>query len=238
MAPAVDEVTGQRQVALLAGAAVQLDEGGLDLGVAAHAVDAALARAEDRVDVVGEAPGDVEEPGAAGGAPERDRRLDQVPGAVQLVAPVQLGPAPVGAHHLVVGLEVAAVLLGLGEQPGDLLDAFGQPGRLVGAGGRVPELPGDRFQPLVDVRVEERQVVDVLAGRGARREAEVVEVARLREAFVAVGDADVGVDRTAGGPEAAGDLGVARGPQLGAGRCGRHEGAGDGSGADGHVRAP
>ena len=65
VAAAVDEVLRRVQVARLAGLAIQLDQRGLDLRVAADAVDLALAGAERRRDEVGEPAGDVEQPGSA-----------------------------------------------------------------------------------------------------------------------------------------------------------------------------
>src|SRR5262249_60453595 len=69
---------GKVEVAPLAGLAVELDQRHLDLGMA-RCRDAP-AGPEERVQVVGEALGDRQEPVVAGSPPERDRRLDQAAG--------------------------------------------------------------------------------------------------------------------------------------------------------------
>ena len=89
---------------------------------------------------------------------------------------------------LVVGVQVAVVLLDVREQPRGLVDEVVQ-GGLRAAG----ELPAGRLERLVHVGVGERQAAEV-AVRAARDAAQVVEVAALLDVGDAVRERDVAVD--------------------------------------------
>ena len=99
--------------------------------------------------MVGEVPGHLEQPGLAGGPAVRHRGLDQVAGAVQLVAVLQMR-VPGTAGDLDPGVEVAVRLLGLGQQRGDVTRE-----RAHARLGRPAHLPADRLERLVHVGVHE-----------------------------------------------------------------------------------
>ena len=200
LATFVDELPGQFEVAAFAGEPVELDECGLDLGVS---VDAGVAVAQEHLDeVVGEAPGDREEPFVAAYPGAGNRRLDQVAGAVHLVAVLQLGVALGRLDHLVVGVEVAVVALRGEEEFGRLGDEVEQ---VVVAD--PPGLPGHRLELLVEVGVGEPRTAE-LDLAGAAGEPEVVEVARLFELLQAERNAGVAVDLLPAGQRPAGELHV------------------------------
>ena len=102
------------QVALLPGGAVELHQGHLDLGVPAGAL--LFRGAEDRVDVVRGAAGNLEQAGLARPALEGNRGLDEVPDAVHLVAVVEVRPAPGRVGHLDEAVQVAVGRLRGGNQ--------------------------------------------------------------------------------------------------------------------------
>src|SRR5262249_39052868 len=106
----VQQEASQIQVPLLAGLAVQLHQRCLDLRVAGRGRP--LAGAKRRVDVVGEAPRDSQQTVAAGSPAMSDGGLEQMPGAVELVAVPEVDPAPPWLSHRVVRVEVAIRLLG------------------------------------------------------------------------------------------------------------------------------
>src|SRR5262249_12203798 len=82
VAALLDELPGQPQVLLSPGLAVQLNEGGLDDGMPVQP----LPRTEERAgQVIGEPCRAVYEPGRASRPGVRDRRLEQVTRAVELV---------------------------------------------------------------------------------------------------------------------------------------------------------
>ena len=82
---------GQLEVARVAGGAVQLDERQLDLRVTAHGV--AAVGTELAVDVLGELEGHPREVAVDAGLERGGGGLEQVPEAVQLVPPLQVGVA-------------------------------------------------------------------------------------------------------------------------------------------------
>src|SRR5256885_999337 len=84
-------MTSAKRPSPLARLAVQLDQRHLDLGVAG--CGRLLARAEQTVDVVGEAGGHAKQAVAAGRAVMGDGGLEEMAGAVQLVAVAEVGPA-------------------------------------------------------------------------------------------------------------------------------------------------
>ena len=148
VAALIQQEAGQVEIAALAGLAVQLHQRRLDLGVAGRGRP--LAGAEGRVDVVGEAAGDVQQAIAAGRAVVRDGRLEQVASAVELVAVPEVDPAPARLGDGVVRVEVAVRFLGRLDDVDRLLDQRFQ----IGVG--LPsQLEGGRLDPLVDVRVHE-----------------------------------------------------------------------------------
>ena len=146
LAALVEKEQRQFEVAFLLGGPVELDEGQLDLLVAAGLV--ALVGAENRVDVVGQFAGDLEQLVLAGGLPVGDRRLDQVAGAVQFVAELVAFPAILRLDEGVIGVEVAVRLLGGGDEVDDRVGPLLQIGVAL-VGQRV----GDAFQHLVHVGI-------------------------------------------------------------------------------------
>ena len=132
--------------------------------MSANAVDLARLGAECVHDQVGNPPSHLEQVRVAGGPVQRHGRLDQVTGAVQLVSPLQLDEPFAGESHLEVRVEVAVGLLGVAEQPLGLGQLLAQSVGQRRIQHRIAERPGDCLQPLVHVAVQERQVVDIVAG--------------------------------------------------------------------------
>ena len=205
VAATVDVEPGELEVAGLARHPEQLDERHLDLGVAVDAVGAV--RPQGRVDGVCRAAGNGQQPVVAERPVPGDRRLDEMADAVQLVAELQVAVFAPRRQDLDERVEVAVVSL----RRGDEVD------RLVGHGRdavvpRPPELPAHALEPLVDVRVEERErPVEhdperaVAPGRGPGREPEVLEVAGLDQLLEGVRQRPLAVRTQPLGPEAAGD---------------------------------
>ena len=110
----VDEVRGEVEVAAVAGEAVELDEGELDLLVAVVAALLAGAGAEGGADVGDVALEDVEEAAAAGGEEVGDAAFEEVAEVVELVVVAEVGPALVGLAAEVPGVEVAVRAPGRG----------------------------------------------------------------------------------------------------------------------------
>ena len=92
--------------------------------------------------------GDVEQRAPPGGAVVRDRRLGEVAQAVHLVQDLEVGPALGRAVDAEVGVEVAVLVLGRGEQLGQVVELVGE--RRIGPGRQAPRR---RLHPLVDVGV-------------------------------------------------------------------------------------
>src|SRR5207253_6152772 len=91
-APAVLEKEGRKvEVTPLTGLSVQLGQRHLDLRMSGRRH--APAGAELGMQIVGEAPCDRQQPIVTGGAAKRDRRLDEMAGAVELVPVREVGPA-------------------------------------------------------------------------------------------------------------------------------------------------
>ena len=111
----LDPLAGQLQVRPVPGLPVQLHQRHLDLGMTG--CHDALPRAEHGVDGVGEAPGDAEQAVVPGGAAMRDRRLEEVPRAVELVPVGEVGPAPARLGHRPVRVDVSVGALRRGHQP-------------------------------------------------------------------------------------------------------------------------
>jgi hypothetical protein len=210
LAPQLQHPGGQGQVAAVAGDPGQLDQGHLDAGVAVHPLPAG--GPELLVDPVGGPDGDLEQPVVAQSPVPGHGRLDQMAGAVELVAPGEVGVRPPPGHDLDVAVEVAVGTLGGGHQPDRLVG-----GRLKGRVRGPPELPARRLQPLVDVGVQEREgrprgvgggpVAAAVPGLGPGGQPEVVEGPGPPQLVEAVGEGVLAVDPLALGQEAAGEPG-------------------------------
>jgi hypothetical protein len=94
--------------------------------------------------------------------------------AIELMSPLQLDEPFARESHLEVRVEVAIGLLGVAEQPLGLGQLLAQPVGLRRIQRRIGERPADRLQPLIQVAVEKRQVVDVAAGSTVRGQLQVV----------------------------------------------------------------
>ena len=125
----VDEVLREAQVFGLTGGLRQLAEGELDFLVAGIAALLALAAAEDGGDGVRVAAHHVEEDARARGLVVGDGGLDEVAGAVEFVAVVEVRPALVRRDEREVAVEVAVWLLGGGDD-GDIALERGLCGRV------------------------------------------------------------------------------------------------------------
>ena len=176
MAAFVDELPGQPQVLFGPGLAVQLNESGLDDGMTIQP----LPRTEERGgQVIGEPSRGVDEPSRASRPGVRDRRLEQVARAVQLVRPLQLR-VPLLAGDLDVRVQVPVWLLRLLQERRRLLGELGQARR-----GAARLLPADRLQRLVEVGVHEDGAA-VARMRPLRGQLEVVDVPRFLQHVEAV----------------------------------------------------
>ena len=160
--------------------------------------------AEHLVDVVGEAPRDVEQPRVPGAARVGDRCLDQVARAVELVIPREVREVLRRLGDLEVGVEVAVLLLGRRDEPDALV---GEPRQLLGR--RARQLPAERLEPLVEVGVGVPHPHE-LAVLLARRHPEVVEVPRLLQAAGAIEQQPLVVQALPVCPDAAADLRLER----------------------------
>lgn len=103
----VNKILREAQVARLACGAIQLNQRQLDLLVAAVAMHLARPAPKGGINVIGVAAHDLQQLTFVGGVMMRDGGLDQVSGAVQLLAISQVGPAPVCLDGEVMGIEVA-----------------------------------------------------------------------------------------------------------------------------------
>jgi len=213
--PAVDEQPRLVEVAGVAGQPAEFGQSDLDLGVAAHRLDPALA--EHLADQVRRAHRHPEQAvvGVRVGAAPGDRSLEEVPQAVQLVAPGQVRPARHLAGPPEVGVEVAVRLLG-GRDPGDEV-AERRLQFLVRAGA---QLPGRRFEELVDLGVGELPATTSLRQRACRGEVEVPDPAFPRLPVRDVAQRDRGVRPLPFGPEAAGDPDLAEAERTQPARAG------------------
>jgi len=130
---AVDEAAGLLDVAGFAQCATELDQAELDLRVPADALQAA--GCERVADVVGCSTSDLGEPVLANGSQPNNRRLKQVPGAVKLVAHLQVavtgGPVVVSE----AGVEVSVRVLGAADARGEPAQAEWSPAAAGGDDG-------------------------------------------------------------------------------------------------------
>ena len=168
-------------MAAVAGQAVELDEGELDLLVAVVAALLAGAGAEGGADVGDVALEDVEEAAAAGGEEVGDAAFEEVAEVVELVVVAEVGPALVGLAAEVPGVEIAVGRLGAGEVVGDRLDL-----RLDVGVAAVGEGVGGGLDPLADVGVPEDLDGEVVLVAGeAQRRRRVGEGERVEDAVPA-----------------------------------------------------
>ncbi len=135
-----------------------------------------------------------------------DGRLDEMAEAVQLVSPREIPVFVAGRDDLDEGVEVAVRPLRVRDEGDDLVGGAGE-----AATRPPPELPADRFEPLVDVRIEEREDrADALADRaiaslGAGGEMQVPEVPGALELGEPMRDRPLAVRPHALRPQAAAD---------------------------------
>ena len=215
-APAGERV-GELEVAALSGLPVQLDERHLDHGMP---VGPRLGpAAELLVHEVGEAAGDRQQPLVARRPRECDGGLGEVPEAVELVAHLQVAPAPGGILDLAPRVQVAVGHL----RGGDELDRLGREPLELGRG-LASELPGEGLEPLVDVGVAEDHPA-AFAGRPPCGDAEVLERAVPLELLGAAQEGHVVVDALAVAEKPAGhaDVGGVDRPELQARFSGWHD---------------
>jgi hypothetical protein len=146
----LDEQARLLEVSSVPGHAVQLDKGRFDLGVTADGLDALLpehvaheirgARRDGKQTIVS---------ARTGALPSRGG-LEQVPEAVQLVAPGEVCPALLLPGPAEPGAEVAIGLLRCGHT---VDDGTKQGFQVVAAA--APDLPRERLEVLVDLGVRE-----------------------------------------------------------------------------------
>ena len=143
-AAALDEEVGLLQVSRIARGPGELGQRGLDLRVSAESGVGRVA--ELRADVVGDGDGETDQLVLAVGAQPGDAGLDQVPEAVELMAPLEVRVPGRLAGAAEGGVQVAVLLLG----GGDPLDESVQAGlERVVAG--AADLPGHPLEQLVDL---------------------------------------------------------------------------------------
>src|SRR6185295_8627722 len=101
---------------------------------------------------------------------------------------------------------------------------------------RIAERPCDCLQPLENVAVQERQIIDIVAGAATRSQLQVVEVAGLVQSVPTSWDAYVPVDSPSICPQPTGDLHRGGRPEsCGAAGC-KSDRAGAGLAGLGHAR--
>lgn len=198
----VDEPVRQVEVGAGAGLAEQLDQAHLDDGVTVDVHGLAGAVAERADQVVGVPDRDLEQRVVPGGTVLGHGRLVQVPGAVHLVAPLEVRVPLALPPDLLHGVEVAVVGLRLGVQGGDLAL---QRQQVVRRGAAV--LPRHCLEPLRHVGVHEDRA-DRLALLEPGGDPEVPEVPGGLEQGVGSADRVAAVALLSERPEAPGDPGV------------------------------
>ena len=151
------------------------------------AVGATVRIGAERVDEqIGAAAGDLEEARRAGPA-GGDPRLDQVTGAVELVPHLEVAPA-LAAAETPVAVQVAVGLLGRRDELRRLLRE-----RLELRVRLARGFPGERLEPLVDVRVAEDHAPP-RTRRPTGGDAQVLERARLLELLRSAEERHLAVD--------------------------------------------
>lgn len=246
----IDEDPRLLDVARFAERPAQLGEADLDLGVPADALDAALA--EHLAHEVGRTTRDADEAVIVVGsrAVARNGGLEEVPEAVQLMSPFEVGPARALTGSAEARVEVAVGLLRRGDAIDDATEPRLQLGgasgfaarRDAGAGGirftigepcgrraratQPPDLPGDRLEVLVHLGVGELAAAPALGQRASSREIEVAEPALAFEPALDVIERRRAVDGLSATPDAArdGDLIDPERAQRARRRCDRSDG--------------
>src|SRR5215208_8020498 len=112
----IDKVGSGVEIGAFFGLPVQLHQRALNLRVAVDAVDLPFAGPERPDDKVGHPAGHLQQPRITTGAMQGDRRLHQMPRAVQLVTPLQVLEPSAWVANLEVGVEVAVLSLRLSKQ--------------------------------------------------------------------------------------------------------------------------
>jgi hypothetical protein len=188
------------EVARLAGRPGELREPDLDLGVAADAI--APAGPELRAHEIGGAHGDAQQPvvRTRARAFARHRRLEEMAEAVQLVAPLEVGPPRALALAAELGVEVPVGLLGCR----DTADDGAEPRFEVGVVGAA-DLPGQRLEVLVHLGVRELASPAPRRQRAGGGAVEVAQPALGFQAALDVRERVAAVDGLPLAPEAAGD---------------------------------
>ena len=153
-APLVQEKLAQPPVALLAGGLIQPSQGHFRNLMPGVALAFLRLRAEAGVHTIGKPAGGAEQLILTRGLIVGHGSLYQMAQAVQLVVVLQVGKGPVHAVEDVIGVQIAAVVLGGADGLHSLLHCCLQPGvRVVGQ--RI----GRRLHPLVKVRVLEHKAI-------------------------------------------------------------------------------
>ena len=133
-----------------------------------------------------------------------DRRLDEMPEGVQLVAPGQVRVLASGRDDLDIRVQVTVLALGTLDQADDLVRGSGQDPVPF-----PPELPADGLEPLVHVGVEEREddpgrlAERAIPAMGAGRQRQVRQVPGEAQLLEPVRDRALPVRAQALRPEAA-----------------------------------
>ncbi len=200
----VQEALREVDVARLVQGAAQLHQRGLHLGVTAHGVPPALA--EDLAQVVGDLHCGGRELVGPGGAQARHGCLEHVPGAVQLVPPLEVRVARLLPLLSEPGVEVPVGLLGRDDRSGQLAGAAVHV-QIAGAA----DIPGHRLHQLVHVGIGELPSLAHGRDGAVHSGAGVFHPAELLHPGLGVRDGGAGVALGVRGAGAAGD-----GPGVGA----------------------
>ena len=191
----LDEEAGELEVAGFAGDPPEFNEGEFDFRMTGIAEAFAGGFAENGINAIGKADGDVEQGSFAGGLVMRDGSLEQVAGAVEFVPVAEVGPALVRGIDLEMGVQVAVRLLGGGDFGDDRVQATVERGVGIGR-----ERIRSGFQSFVQVGVHEHRTGIAGAGTGGG-EFEVPDVTGLFEHGEVHGDGTEPVGFAPGRPE-------------------------------------
>jgi hypothetical protein len=162
----------------------------------------AQAGAEYGADVIGEPGRHLQQPPVPGPLP-RHRRLEQVPGTVQLMRGCEVSKARAGRLDLEPGVEVAVGCLSRPHQVDHLVGQRPQHLR-VAVLAAAAQLPADRLQPLVGVRINEVLALVLIGSSARRNELEICQGPRPLQALVPRRLTDHPVHELATSPEAFG----------------------------------
>ena len=196
--PAFQEDPGLFQVARLPQCPAEFGEPHLDLGMAADLLPAVVA--ESVADMVCGTAGHLDQWIVE---PDRtrpgNRRLEQVAGAVQFVAVLEVGVAALLVTVPVAGVDVAVRILGSGHSCGQAVQS--RVGLLVPG---TAVLPGQGFHQLVDLGVGEAPPGPVGGGRALGDPVEVGQPTQPLHPFLAVTERCKGVDALSAFPKSRG----------------------------------